>query len=186
MRGDVFVCAERLAECVIKQQILVCADVCAETGVRDGIEAPYGQRVEPEMQSFGRAEINLGCVLLAAGDDAACHGSTVAGAVVPERDGVEIANLELAICCGLEVGAGVGRGVGEGWVVGEGGRVDLEEVDVGEGAVIGVCAAEADEDLEDEGAEGQDHGQKDAGETTGFPHLCGLGRRFWCDQVRSG
>ena len=123
------------------------------------------------MQSFGRTEINLGGVLLAACDDAACHGSTVAGAVVPERDGVEIANLELAVFRGLDVGAGVCRGVREGRVVGQGGRVDLEKVDVGEGAVVGVCAAEADEDLEDEGAEGQDHGQKDAGETAGFTHL---------------
>lgn len=62
----------------------------------------------------------------------------------------------------------------EGAVVGGDGGVGLEEVDVREVGIFGVGAAEADHDEEDEGGEGEDHGDSHAHEAACFAHFGGL------------
>ena len=111
------------------------------------------------------------------------RGGEVSGAVVPERDVVEVVDSE---------GGGYGRGglvdyafgergIGDadaGGKVrggdGDAGGVGSEEVEVVVSRIVLVRASQPDNDEADERPDGQGHRGEDAGESTCFSHDCGV------------
>lgn len=132
-----------------------------ELGRESVVKAPDRTRIEPELQLARGAVVDRQRGSLTDGEDGGRGVGGAAAAVAPEADGVEVVEVEFWV-----------RGE-EGGVVGGGGGVGLEEVDVGEVGVFGVGAAEADHDEEGEGGEGEEHGDGDADEAAGFAHLGG-------------
>lgn len=147
----------------------------AEELVHAGVvQPPDVDRVEPELVRVRGAEGHVVAAPVAARpvrDEGAL-------AVVPERDVVEVADAQRLLGDPLgrveelaRVEAGDVREVGDvrGGDV-DVGRVGSEEKEVVVPVVRFVGAAQPHYDQADEGADGEDHGGEDAGETAGFAH----------------
>lgn len=107
--------------------------------------------------------------------------SEIARAVVPQGDVVEVLDVQRALDsrgasgrgppCGIVDNVGdAGGEVDVGGVDGDVAGIRSEEVEVIEGAVILVRAAESHDNEADKGGDGQGHGREDTRKATELPH----------------